>query len=60
MGTSALHVVDAGEDAVELLLVGPELLEAVVDLLLVGLVVHADELCHVKPPFYLEGSPLND
>lgn len=53
-GDLALHVVDAGEDTVELLLVVAELLEAVVDLLLVRLVVHADEPCHAKPPFYME------
>ena len=46
-GHLALHVVDAREDAVELLLVGAELLEALVYLGLVGLVLVLDQRCHV-------------
>lgn len=53
-GHLTLHVVDLGEDAVELLLVGAELFESRVDLGFVSLVLVADEGCHAKPPFCME------
>ena len=45
-GHLALHVIDPGKDAVELLLVCAELLEALVHLGLVGLVFISDKSCH--------------
>ena len=50
-GHLALHVVDAREDAVELLLVRAEPLEALVDLGLVGLVPLLYEPGHATSPF---------
>lgn len=44
-------MVDLGEDAVELLLVGAELLEALVDLRLMRLVFVANERCHNQAAF---------
>ena len=46
-GHLALHVVDTRKDAIELLLVGAELLEAGVYLGLVGLILVLDQRCHV-------------
>lgn len=53
-GHLAHHVVDLREDAVELLLVGAELVEARVDLRFVRFVLVADEGCHAMPPFRME------
>ena len=49
-GHLALHVVDLGEDSVELLLVSAKLLKASIDLGLASLVFIGEQRCHISIP----------